>query len=108
MLTPKQMAFCEEYLKNGGNATQAYLTAYNSNSQTSTQIEASRLMARDDIKDYLIRLRRPIEKAVKRKIINEREYKKKVIQERLEACIERDDDAGAARWIDIHGLCKCE
>jgi len=101
MLTPKQMAFCEEYLKNGGNATQAYLTAYNSNSQTSAQIEASRLMARDDIKDYLIRLRRPIEKAVKRKIINEREYKKKVIQERLEACIERDDDAGAARWMEI-------
>lgn len=27
-LTAKQKAFCEEYVKNGYNATQAYLTAY--------------------------------------------------------------------------------
>lgn len=101
MLTQKQMAFCEEYLKNGGNGRQAYLTAYDSDSPNAAGIEACKLMAREDIQEYLKKLRKPIEKAVKRKIINERDYKKRVIQERLEACIERDDDAGAARWMEI-------
>lgn len=99
-LTPKMMKFCDEYLK-CGNGTQAYVAAYDSNGGATAQVEASRLLARDDIQAYLIKLRKPVEKAVKRKILNEREYKKKVIQERLEACIERDDDAGAARWMEI-------
>ncbi len=94
------MRFCQEYFKTG-NGTQAYLTAYNSNSPTSAQIEASRLLDNPKIQEHILKLRKPIEKAVKRKIVNEREYKKKVIQERLEACIERDDDAGAARWMEI-------
>lgn len=101
MLTVKQMNFCEEYIKNGGNGTQAYLTAYDSNSKTTAAIEASRMLDKPDIQAYLMKLRKPIEKAVKRKIINEREYKKEVIKERLEACIARDDDSGAARWMEI-------
>lgn len=100
MLTVKQMRFCEEYLKLG-NATQAYLTAYDSNSPTSAQIEASRLLARDDIQEYILKLRKPIEKAVKRKIVNEREYKKKLIQERIDECVERGDDAAIARYLEI-------
>ncbi len=94
------MRFCQEYFKTG-NGTQAYLTAYNSESPKSAQIEASRLLDREDVQEYLKQLRKPVEKAVKRKIINEREYKKKIIQERLEACVARDDDAGAARWMEI-------
>ena len=100
MLTEKQRRFCEEYLKSG-NATEAYMTAYNSESKNAAKIEACRLMKREDIQEYLLKLRKPVEKAIKRKIVNEREYKKKVIQERLESCIERDDDAGAARWMEI-------
>lgn len=101
MLTLKQMNFCEEYLKNGGNATEAYLTAYNSESRVSAGIEASRLMARTDIKAHLEKLRKPIEKAVKQKILNEREYKKKLIQERIDECVERGDDAAIARYLEI-------
>lgn len=101
-LTPKMMRFCEEYLKNDGKATEAYIAAYQNNcSKASAQVEASRLLARDDIQAHIMRLRKPVEKAIKRKIVNEREYKKKIIQERVEACIERDDDAGAARWMEI-------
>lgn len=101
MLTLKQMNFCEEYLKNGGNATEAYMTAYNSTSSKSAVIEASRLMKRDDIQDYLIKLRKPVEKAVRRKIINDRKGKIELIQRRIEACEERDDDAGIARYLEI-------
>ena len=100
-ITVKQRKFCEEYITNGGNATQAYLAAYDSNSPTSAQIEASRLLDKEHIQGYLAELRRPIEKAVKRKMINEREYKKKLIQERIDECIVRGDDAAIARYIEI-------
>ena len=101
-LTPRMMNFCDEYLKNGGKATEAYIASYNwSGKDAGAQVEASRLLARDDIQAYIMKLRKPVEKAVKRKILNEREYKKDVIKERLEACIARDDDAGAARWMEI-------
>lgn len=101
-LTPKMMHFCEEYMKSGGKATEAYLAAYDCNGTKATaQVEASRLLAREDIQDYLMKLRKPIEKAVKRKIINEREYKKKLIQERIDECVERGDDAAIARYLEI-------
>ena len=48
-----------------------------------------------------MQLRKPIEKAVKRKILNEREHKKQIIQDRLEACIAREDDAAIARYLEI-------
>lgn len=101
MLTVKQMNFCEEYLKNGGNATDAYMAAYDATSRKSAAIEASRLLDREDVQEYLVKLRKPIEKAVKRKIINEREYKKKLIQERIDECVLRGDDAAIARYIEI-------
>lgn len=101
MLTQKQMNFCKAYIENGGNGTQAYLTAYDSNSPRSAGNEANRLLNQDDIQEYLAKLRKPIEKAVKRKIINEREYKKKLIQERIEECVARGDDAAIARYIEI-------
>ncbi len=101
-LTPRMMDFCDEYLKNGGNATDAYIATYNwSGSRPGAQVESSRLLARDDIQAYIVKLRKPVEKAVKRKIINEREYKKKLIQERIEECIERGDDAAIARYLEI-------
>ena len=101
-LTPKMMNFCDEYLKNGGKATDAYIATYNwSGKDSGAQVEASRLLARDDIQAYLLKLRKPVEKAVKRKILNEREYKKKLIQDRIEDCIERGDDAAIARYIEI-------
>ena len=101
-LTPKMIRFCEEYLRLDGKATDAYIAAYQNNcSKASAQVEASRLLARDDIQAHIMRLRKPVEKAIKRKIINEREYKKKIIQERLEACIEREDDAAVARYLEI-------
>lgn len=101
MLTQKQMNFCKAYIENGGNGTQAYLTAYDSNSPSAATIEACKLLGQSHIQEYLTKLRKPIEKAVKRKIINEREYKKKLIQERIDECIERGDDAAIARYIEI-------
>lgn len=101
MLTEKQRRFCEEYLKNGGVGVEAYMTAYDATSRKAGAVEASKLLGNPDIQAYLEKLRKPIQKAVKRKIINEREYKKKLIQERIEDCVERGDDAAIARYIEI-------
>lgn len=100
-LTPKMIRFCEEYLRLD-NATDAYISAYNWNgSKAGAQVESSRLLAREDIQAQMLRLRKPVEKAIKRKIANEREYKKNLIQERINECIERGDDAAIARYLEI-------
>lgn len=101
MLTEKQRRFCEEYLQNGGHGTNAYLTAYNSNSPKSAVIEASRLLANPEIQKYLDKLRKPVEKAVKRKMINDKKAKIELIQERIEDCVARGDDAAIARYLEI-------
>ena len=102
MLTQKQMNFCQAYIENGGNATDAYLAAYNwTGGRNGAQVEGSRLLDNEEVQAYLVKLRKPIEKAVKRKMINEREYKKKLILERIEECVERGDDAAIARYLEI-------
>lgn len=101
MLTQKQLDFCNEYIKNGGNGKRAYLAAYDSHSEGAASVEACKLLADAAIQAQLAKLRKPIEKAVRRKVINEREYKKKLIQERIEECVARDDDAAIARYIEI-------
>lgn len=100
-VTPKQMRFCEEYLKNGGNGTQAYLAAYDSNSPMSAGIEASRLLKQENIQKYLEHLRKPVEQAVKRKMIRDKKAKIELIQERIAECVERGDDAAIARYLEL-------
>ena len=97
MLTEKQKSFCREYFSNGGNGTQAYLFAYDSKSDTSAAIEASRLLSRDDIREYINTLNKPKEQQA----INEREKKRAICWERIEYCTSIGDDTGAARWMDI-------
>lgn len=74
-LTEKQKAFCREYFANSGNGTQAYLSTYDSQSETSAAIEASRLLAREDIQDYLSSLNKPLEE----KAQSERERKREIL-----------------------------
>ena len=71
-LTEKMKAFCRAYYANNGNATQAYLTAYNSDNPVNASIEGSKLLKRDDIQEYLHTLNKPLEK----KAQNEREKKR--------------------------------
>lgn len=49
-LTQKQALFVSEYLKNGGNATQAYKTAgYKAKDDDSAAVQASRLLRNDKV-----------------------------------------------------------
>lgn len=102
ILTDKQMAFCEEYVKNGGNGVKAYMAAYQNNmSDPAARVEACRMLDMPKIQEQITRLRKPVEKAVVRRIINERDYKKQLIQERIQLCVERDDDSAIARYLEI-------
>lgn len=96
-LTEKLKRFCREYYSNGGNGTQAYLTAYDSNSPQAASLESSKLLQRDDVQEYLTALNKPAE----RKAQSEREQKRELIKSRIHSCVDRDDDAAAARWMDI-------
>lgn len=45
--------FCDTWLTNGQNATQAYLFVFNTNKPTSAAVGASRLMQRPDVRAYI-------------------------------------------------------
>lgn len=96
-LTEKMKQFAREYYKNGGNGTEAYLIAYNTDSRTTAQRESSLLLKRADINEYLKALNIPNEN----KAISEREKKRELIQQRILACIEKEDDTNARGWMDI-------
>lgn len=100
MLTEKQKSFCREYVRNNGNGTQAYLSAYNSNSETAASIEASKLLRRDDITEYIATLNRPMENRVQ----NEREKKRNILWDFINDTTKADSDR--LRAMDI--LCKID
>lgn len=96
-LTEKQKSFCREYFSNGGNATQAYLFAYNSNSDVAAANEGSLLLKNKEIQAYLSSLNEPLEK----KAISEREKKRQIIWDRIQYCIDNGKDTELARYMDI-------
>lgn len=96
-LTEKMKRFCREYYANGGNGTEAYLTAYDSNSKYAATQESIKLLKRSDINEYIKTLAIPDEN----KAISEREKKRSIIWDRINECITIGDDAAIARYMDI-------
>lgn len=95
-LTQSMRDFCHEYLL-CGNATEAYKKAYNCTSHTSASRNASVLLRRDDITEYIATLNKPMVN----QITNEREKKRQIIWDRIEICLEKGDEAAIARYMDI-------
>lgn len=96
-LTIKQRNFCHEYVTNGGKGIDAYMTAYDSKSVGSAKQEASKLLKRDDITEYIQALTRP----TINKVMNERDKKRNIIWDRIQYCMDNNDDAALARYMDI-------
>lgn len=95
-LTEKMKRFCREYVSNGGNGTQAYLAAYDSNSEISASVEASRLLQGEEIRKYIESLNEPMNESATEELTRI----KAIIWERIQACIESGDDAAIARYTD--------
>lgn len=100
-LTAKQIQFCR-YIVEGKSGEKAYELAYNSKGTTATKKkEACMLLKRDDITEEIARLRKPADNYSANVAINQREEKRNIIKERIMVCINKNDDAGAARWMEI-------
>jgi phage terminase small subunit len=56
-LTAKEKKFAEEYVRNSGNATQAYLFAYECSYDTAHK-EGWRVLKRDGVKEYVTALQK--------------------------------------------------
>ena len=53
-LTPKQRAFADEYILNGGNGTKAYLRVYkNVKNEETARVNASRLLTNANVSNYI-------------------------------------------------------
>lgn len=58
-----QRTFCEEYVKNGNNGTQAYLNAYKScKTEKTAGVNASRLLGNARIQEYIKELQEELKK----------------------------------------------
>ena len=62
-LTYKQAAFCREYVSNGGNATQAYIAAYDTTNTDTANTEGWQLLLLPQVKAEIDRLVKPCEPA---------------------------------------------
>lgn len=95
-ISQKMKNFCHEYARTG-HAGKAYLSAYNTTNPAMAAQEGSRLLQRDDITEYLKKLNQP----TINKITNERERKRQILWKGIERCIAKEDESGAARYMDI-------
>ena len=95
-LTQKMKNFCHEYVRTS-SAKLAYLAAYDTTNEHLATRAGSNLLKRDDITAYIKELNAPIAN----KITNEREKKRKIIWERIERSIEKEDEGAIARYMDI-------
>ena len=75
-LTPKQEKFCQ-CIVSGMSGKDSYMTAYNCNSDNTAYQESYVLLQREDIKEYIAALKKPIEKQV----ISERQKKRNFLWE---------------------------
>ena len=78
-LTPKQEKFCQ-CIVSGMSGKDSYMTAYNCNSNNTAYQESYILLQREDIKEYIAALKKPIEKQV----ISERQKKRQWLWDMIE------------------------
>lgn len=101
MLTEKQETFCRNIVSGMSNKD-AYISAYNSTgSDQNAWNESGKLMAREDIQERIQTLRKPLEIAAQTTALTEREKKRSILWERIQVCINNNDDAAVARYMDI-------
>ena len=95
-LTQKMKNFAQAYVRYG-NGTKAYMEAYDTEKDNVARIESSKLLKRDDVTAYIEEISRP----TINKINNEREKKRNILWKGIERCIAKEDETGAARYMDI-------
>lgn len=96
-LTEKMKRFAREYYSNGGNGTEAYITAYDTDNRVTASRESHELLKRDDITEYIKTLNIPQEKQA----ISDRQKKLDILWTELENARKQNDHTAVARYLDI-------
>lgn len=94
-LTEKMKQFAREYYKNGGNGTEAYLLAYDTDNRVTASRESHELLKRVDILEYIKALNVPQEN----KAISEREKKRQWLWDMINNPNVKDSDRISAMNI---------
>ena len=99
-LTPKQEKFCR-CVVSGMSAKDSYLMAYDTKCNDRVAInEGSKLMLRDDIRQAIESMTKPLQEIAQQKALTERERIKNILWDRLQKAIERGDDATIVKYTD--------
>ena len=99
LLTPKQEKFCR-CIVSGMSAKDSYMESYNSKSESAAMIEGMKLLKRDDVTARIKQLSQPIETLAQTTALSERERIKKILWERLQRAVEREDDTVIVKITD--------
>lgn len=100
-LTPKQEKFAQ-CIVSGMSAKDSYITAYDTKATEKVIYnESAKILAREDVQKRIEELRKPLENHARMQALSEREKKKAIIWERIQVCMEREDDTAVARYMDI-------
>lgn len=100
MLTPKQEKFCQ-CIVSGMNGKDSYLTAYDCNSPKAAEIEAMKLLKRDDITERITELNKPIVNLAQNTAISVKKERIAFIQSRIDLCKELGDENSIIRYTDM-------
>lgn len=109
-MTGKQYKFCE-YIVQGYNAKDAYLSAYQNNSNTKTAYnEGAKLLNRKDIQEEIEKLREPLKIQATSIGISKLDEQINFIKSRIEICKINEDEQSIIRYTDmlnkIYGIYK--
>ena len=99
-LTQKQEKFCRNVVS-GMSGKDAYIDAYDTKGNAETvYTEVTRLLAKEEIQEYIKTLRKPLEESAQSKALSERERVKTILWDRLQKAIERGDDTTIVKYTD--------
>ena len=102
ILTDKENTFCMAVC-DGYTQRDAYILAYRPNTENIASLDtmASRLAARQDVKDRIEELRNRRANTAQYTDINDINKRYSLIWERIAACQEKGDDTAIGRYLDI-------
>jgi phage terminase small subunit len=99
VLTPKQEKFCQ-CIVSGMSKKDSYKTAYNCNSDRVASNESTVLLKRDDITARIKELNKPVINHAQNVAISEYERIKTLLWDRIQYCIENNDDSSIVKYTD--------
>lgn len=99
-LTDKQEQFCRNIVS-GMTGKDSYISAYKNNSNDNTAYkESMKLLGKEEIQVRIKELRKPLEVQAQVTAQTERERIKDLLWQRIQYCIDNNDDAAIVRYTD--------